>query len=126
MAIRTIDYTESKQRAVLASILYLQINRQLQAAITNRIDSSEQTSRDGLKHFQNIRSIAFLALALAILLMSWLGLILTQSIVSPLKKVIAVFNNISDGHYDSRIRIIGKDEMSKVMTALQAMQIGRQ
>lgn len=122
LAIRATDYPESKRRAVLASTLYLQINRQLLAAITYRIDSSEQTSLDGLKHFDNIRLIAFFALALAILLMSWLGLILTQSIVSPLKKVIAVFNHISDGHYNSNIRIIGKDEISKVMAALQAMQ----
>ena len=75
-----------------------------------------------LQRFENTRLLTLLGLGVTTLIMGWLGLILSTSIVMPLKNVIRIFKKISNGQYDSPITVEGHDEISQVMRALQEMQ----
>lgn len=122
VSLRDANYAKTQILSIQTYTLYNQASPHLQALIQHQFDTSQLAYSTGLKRYSNMRLVAYVALGMAIFLMSWLGVILTASIVNPLKQVIAVFNNISGGRYDSRITIAGRDEISEVMAALQSMQ----
>ena len=121
-ALRANRYKEAKMLATRAHALYDQAGPTLQALNQLQFDAARGAFIKGVKRFENTRLMALSALGAAMLLMSWLGLILTTSIVNPLGQVIAIFKRISHGQYDSPITIEGRDEISKVMRALKEMQ----
>nr|MDP2190628.1 EAL domain-containing protein [Rhodoferax sp.] len=105
-----------------AQALYDPAGPDLQALDQLQFKASHEAYLNGVIRFENMRLLAFGALGVAILIMSWLGLILTTSIVNPLKQVIAIFKKISHGQYDAPITIEGRDEISQVLRALKEMQ----
>lgn len=122
VALRANHYLETKMLAVRAQALYDQTSPALQALTQLHFDLAREAYTHGVKRYENTRLLALGALGMAILIMSWLGLILTTSIVNPLQQVIAIFKSISSGQYDAPISIKGRDEISKVMLALRNMQ----
>ena len=121
-SLRASRYDETKMLATRAHALYDLAGPALQALNQLQFDVAREAYRNGVKRFENTRLMALVALGMAILIMSWLGLTLTTSIVNPLGQVIAIFKRISNGQYDSAITVEGKDEISKVMLALRDMQ----
>ena len=122
VSLRTANYEQTKMLAVRAQALYDQAGPALQALNQLHFDMAREAYTHGVKRYENTRLLALGALGMAILIMSWLGLILTTSIVNPLQQVIAIFKSISSGQYDAPITIEGRDEISKVMLALRDMQ----
>ncbi len=122
VALRAAHYTDAKRLAATAQTLYERVDPDLQALNQLQFDAAHEAYTDGVQRYDNTRLLALGALGLAMLLMSWLGVILTTSIVNPLKQVIAIFTSISAGQYDATIAIEGRDEISKVMRALKEMQ----
>lgn len=121
-SLREANYSEAKMRTSNAYTLYKQSSPHLQSLIQLQFNGSQQAYLDALERYNATRWMAAVTLSLALVVMSWLGVILTASIVTPLKKVIAVFSHISSGKYDTQISVIGNDEISRVMSALQVMQ----
>lgn len=121
-ALRTSHYENAKQLAGRASVLYDEAGTALQALNQLQFDVARDAYTRAVQRHEDTRVAAIAALCVAVLVMSWLGLMLATSIVSPLTQVIAIFKKISNGQYDSTIAIEGRDEMSKVMLALRDMQ----
>jgi diguanylate cyclase (GGDEF)-like protein len=121
-ALRAGHYEETKVLANRAQLLYGKAAPDLQALNQLQFDVAHEAYNAGVRRYENTRLMAISALGLALVAMSWLGLTLTTSIVNPLKQVIAIFKNISSGRYDAAIAVEGRDEISKVMLALQGMQ----
>jgi len=121
-SLRATNYDETKRLMTKAQALYDRAGPDLQALNKLQFDVAWKDYTDGVTRYETTRLIALGGLGTAILIMSWLGLILTTSIVKPLEQVIAIFRNISNGQYDSTITIKGRDEISKVMKALGEMQ----
>jgi hypothetical protein len=115
VSLRTANYEQTKMLAVRAQALYDQAGPALQALNQLHFDMAREAYIHGVNRYENTRLLALGALGMAILIMSWLGLILTMSIVNPLQQVIAIFKSISSGRYDAPITIEGRDEISKVM-----------
>ena len=105
-----------------AQALYDQAGPDLQALSQLQFGAAHEAYLNGIRRFENTRLLALGALGVATLIMIWLGLILTTSIVNPLKQVIAIFKKISHGQYDAQITIEGRDEISQVLRALKEMQ----
>lgn len=122
VSLRATHYKETKILSVRADALYDQASIDLRALIEQEFEGAHKDYADGIRRYENIRLLVPGVLGIAILIMSWLGLILTKSIVNPLKQVIVIFENISNAQYDSIITIEGRDEISKVMLALKEMQ----
>ncbi|MBI3284244.1 MAG: EAL domain-containing protein [Burkholderiales bacterium] len=121
-ALRAGNYAEAKALATRARTLYEKAAPDLQALNQLQFDAAHQAYSDGVRRYENTYAIALGALSAAILVMSWLGLVLTMSIVKPLKLAIAIFKKIANGQYDTTIAIEGRDEISKVMLAVREMQ----
>ncbi|WP_114969745.1 putative bifunctional diguanylate cyclase/phosphodiesterase [Rhodoferax ferrireducens] len=121
-SLRAGDYLETKMLASKAHALYDQAGPALQALNQLQFTTAQEAYAFGVRRYETTRLVALSALGVAILIMTWLGLTLTTSIVNPLKQVIAIFKQISSGRYDTAIAIEGRDEISKVMRALQEMQ----
>lgn len=122
VALRAANYVESKILAARTRTLYEQAGPDLQALSQLQFEAAHEAYTVGLKRHETMRLTALSALGIAILIMSWLGLMLTTSVVNPLKQVIAIFQKLSNGQYDAPITIEGKDEISKVMRSLKEMQ----
>lgn len=122
LALRSNNYEQTKVLATNARLLYDLAAPDLQALSQLQFVVAQEAYATGIQRYESTRLMAIITLATAILVMLWLGLILTTSIVNPLKQVISIFKNISCGHYDTLIHIQGQDEISKVMLALRKMQ----
>lgn len=121
-ALRAADYAQVRTLAARAQTLYNATIPDLQALNQAQMQAAHTTYTAGVHRYENTRLIAFVALAAAMAAMTWLGLMLTTSIINPLSRVIAVFKRISNGQYDSTITVEGRDEISRVMRALGDMQ----
>ncbi|MDO9197130.1 bifunctional diguanylate cyclase/phosphodiesterase [Rhodoferax sp.] len=122
VALRANHYAVTKMQAARALVLYDLARPDAQALNQFQFDTAREAYAEGIRRFELTRLLALGALGVAILIMSWLGLILTTSIVNPLQQVITIFRKISNGQYDSVILVEGRDEISKVMLALGEMQ----
>lgn len=122
VSLRATHYDETKLLTARAHALYDQVGHDLQALTQLEFKGAHEDYTNGIKLYENTRLLALSTLGITILIMSWLGWILTSSIVNPLQQVIAIFKKISNGEYNSPITIEGRDEISKVMLALRDMQ----
>lgn len=121
-ALRAGDYERARALGSLAQTLYNQTLPDLQALNQALITSANTTYTDGVHRFEKTRATALIVLGLSTVVMTWLGLLLTTSIITPLSQVITIFRRIANGQYDSDITLEGRDETSKVMRALGEMQ----
>jgi len=121
-ALRAGYYDTTKALAIRAQDLYNNAIPDLQTLNQVQLDAAHDTYTDGVRRYENTRIMALIALVSAMAAMTWLGLMLSTSIINPLKQVIAIFRRISNGQYDSDITVQGRDEISKVMRALGDMQ----
>lgn len=121
-ALRAGDYERVRALSTHAQVLYNKALPDLQVLNQALIDAANTTYADGVHRFETTRTLALIALGLTTAMMTWLGLMLTTSIIAPLSKVISIFRRIANGRYDSEITVEGRDEISKVMRALGEMQ----
>ena len=121
-ALRLGDYEQARDLGVHAQILYSRCLPELLALKQSLIEAAHSTYADGVRRYERTRTVAFVVLAGTMGFMTWLGLMLTTSIIAPLSQVIAIFRRIANGQYDSDIRVEGRDEVSNVMRALGDMQ----
>jgi len=121
-ALRGGQYDTIKAMASKAQDLYNKAIPDLQDLNRMQLEAAHDTYHDGVHRYENTRLLALTALGCTMAAMTWLGLMLSSSIINPLRRVIAIFRRISNGQYDTAINIQGKDEISKVMRALGDMQ----
>lgn len=122
VALRAGHYGARERLPTIAQALYDQASAHLALLNQRQSDAARDAYAEGVRRYETTRLVAYCTLGLAMFMMSWLGLMLTTSIVHPLEQVIAIFKKIAKGQYDSAIVIEGHDEISKVMLALQDMQ----
>lgn len=122
LALRANHYDDTKRMATLVQVLYDRAHPDVQALSQRQLNTARDAYLAGIERFEHTRLWSLSALGVAMLVMSWLGLMLTTSIVNPLKRVIAIFGKIAQNQYDTPITIAGRDEISQVMRALQVMQ----
>ena len=111
VALRANHYEKTKMLADRARVLYDGAGPALQVLNRLQFDTARDAYTRAVKRHEATRMVAIATLCVAVLVMSWLGLMLATSIVSPLTQVIAIFKRISNGQYDSNITIDGRDEM---------------
>lgn len=121
-ALRAGQYQETRLLATRAQVLHDAALPDLQALSQLQFDGAHDAYAKGIRRYDNTRLLALGVLGTAMVTMSWLGVILMTSILNPLKQVISIFREISNGRYDSTITVEGRDEISKVMLALRTMQ----
>ncbi|NMM81513.1 diguanylate cyclase [Acidovorax sp. SRB_14] len=121
-ALRTRAYHDLGRPASRAHALYERAQPDIQALINLQFDAAQAAYSAGVQRYQQTYRGAVGALVLAMAVLTLLGVLLIRSIVGPLRHVIKVFRHIENGKLDTPIRIRGKDEISAVMRALQALQ----
>ena len=72
--------------------------------------------------YDQVRIGAVLGMGLAIVLMAWVGRLVTRSITNPLNKAKQVFASLEQGDYNTPIDADGDDELSQVLQSLKSMQ----
>ncbi len=121
-ALRTGDYAAAMLIAGKETVDFEALKPQLEALIALQFEMANAAYQTGLQRYHRTRLATLGALAIAMLIMVWLGWRLICSIARPLERVIDTFRQISLGRYDSPIQIDGSDEISEVMRALKTMQ----
>lgn len=122
LSLQSNQYASTQVLAAKAATLFEKAGPDLQALNRLQFDIARQAYDKGVRRYENTRLMALGTLGVAVLFMSWLGWMLSGSIVNPLKQVIVIFQRISNGKYDSTILVDGHDEISEVMLALGDMQ----
>jgi methyl-accepting chemotaxis protein len=67
-----------------------------------------------------VTSLIVASIFLLALTLSWL---ITRAVTKPMQKVVAVFDSIANGGYDTEIKPEGKDEIAVALRALDDMQV---
>ena len=122
VALRADNYDETKQYTEKARELYAVAGHDLEALIKLQLEVATQEYQAGVTRYENTRLFSIATLLVAVGLLAWLGFLIIRSITAPLEKSIRVFGKIAEGHFDTLIEIKGKDELSKVLQALNDMQ----
>lgn len=121
-ALRGLDYLETRRLADNARALYAQAYPEIQALVSLQFEYADAAYHAGVRRYEYTRWLSLGALTAAMLVLSWLGLLLIRSIVEPLRQVIAVCDRIAGGQLDTPIAVRGRDEISNVFRALRSMQ----
>jgi diguanylate cyclase (GGDEF)-like protein len=121
-ALRRGDAVQGRRLALLARTLYEQAGPDLEALNQMQFDAAHEAYSRADARFHRIRATALGAMLVVTLLIGWLGSIIIDSIVGPLRRTVRIFERIAHGRYDSVIKVEGNDEISQVMLALREMQ----
>lgn len=122
LSLRAHNYDETKVHSIAARGLYKAAKADVEALIAMQGREANKAYQDAVKHYENIRLLTFAGLALALILLMWLGFVVARSITKPLEKAIAVFGDIASYKLDSPIDVHGDDELSHVLQSLKTMQ----
>lgn len=110
-------------------ILQQKINHHYEAANTsaNRLlqkilETSQNRYEQAEKRYALIRNIVIVSILLGLILGTIAAMLLINSIMKPLNRVIAHFNDISQGNLSESIDVSGGDEIGQVLRELSYMQ----
>lgn len=121
-ALRAGNYDETKAMSVKARELYAAAGPSLEALLKYQTDTSDAEYQATIQRYEQTRLISLSALGAAIMLILWLGYVVTRSIARPLERSIEVFTAISSGDLNSNIDVPCNDEVSQVLAGLKIMQ----
>jgi methyl-accepting chemotaxis protein len=121
-ALMANDYLETRKLADKIKSLYSQMDADLEKLTALQYDIAKKEYATGQERYLNTRLLSFGLLGGSILLLVWLGVLISRSITRPLAQALGVFENIGNGRYDTKISIPGEDEVSKVLLGLEKMQ----
>jgi methyl-accepting chemotaxis protein len=123
-ALRANDIKEA-ERIVVDKVrpLYVQVSDGIQKLMQLQLDVASREYINSVESYKILRIQAITILVLGILLALWAFLTLTFGVLKPLKNIITLLGNVSQGKYDNNIVIARNDEMGNLMDALKAMQI---
>ena len=99
-----------------------QMGEQLNKLIAINSADADQAGRDANDSYQQAVSGIIVVAVVAALLTVLLAWLLTRSIVTPLRKAVAVAETIAAGDLSKPIEDDGKDEPARLLSALAAMQ----
>jgi aerotaxis receptor len=102
--------------------LYAEVRKDGEALIQEFATSAEQAHSNAETGNATIRSITIASIAAAILIALLGGWLLVSAIISPLRKAIAHFERMSEGHLTDEIDISGRDETGLLLCNLATMQ----
>ena len=96
---------------------------QLLTALSEQVAaSSAAIARDAALDAQRALASSLVALALVTALGAVAGLLLTRSVVRPLRVAVSLSNKVAAGDLTTNIVVEGKDEPARLLQALRAMQ----
>ncbi len=122
LSMRAHNYAETKVHSIAARDLYNAAAPDIEALISLQGREANKAYQDAVKHYENIRLLTFAGLALALVLLIWLGFVVARSITKPLEKAIVVFGDIASQKLDTPIDVHGDDELSHVLQSLKTTQ----
>jgi methyl-accepting chemotaxis protein len=121
-ALRSNNYIETENFASTLNKLYPQADEDIEKLKGLQFDVAKAEYEAGQKRYETIQFATFSLLGGSIILLLWLGILISRSITRPLSQALNAFDNISSGRYDTQITIPGEDEVSKVLVGLETMQ----
>jgi PAS domain S-box-containing protein len=87
-----------------------------------QLDVAKVEFDNSLESFKSLRLISSVSLTIAVAILFWLGVLVSRSIVNPLKKSIEIFKQIENGEFKTPINANGNDELSQVLNELAGMR----
>ncbi|MEB0093933.1 methyl-accepting chemotaxis protein [Pseudomonas sp. CCI4.2] len=84
-----------------------------------QVDLEGVNAQAQYSHSSNVVLIFVVGVALGTIVLAWL---LTRSIVGPLEEAVIAAEHVPKGDLTQRIRIVGKDEVTRLLQALEQMQ----
>ncbi len=122
-ALQANDFAETEKLGETIKDLYPEADTDIEKLKGLQFDVAKAEYELGQQRFETIRFASLALLGGSIVLLLWLGVLISRSITRPLDQALLAFSNISNGRYDTAITIPGEDEVSKVLAGLDAMQI---
>ncbi|WP_437883953.1 methyl-accepting chemotaxis protein [Pseudomonas sp. LRF_L74] len=85
-------------------------------------ESGEKAARDATSEYDYSMNVVLLFMLLAAALTATLALLLTRSIVLPLRQAVQVAQVVASGDLTENIRVDGRDEPARLLDSLRTMQ----
>jgi methyl-accepting chemotaxis protein len=116
------DFVETEKLANVLNSFYSEADTDIEKLKGLQFDVAKSEFEAGQQRYETTRIVAFGSLGGSVVILLWLGVVISRSIVRPLDQAINAFANISDGRFDTTIIVPGEDEVSKVLASLKSMQ----
>jgi methyl-accepting chemotaxis protein len=121
-ALQANDFIETEKLANSLNSFYAEADTDIEKLKDLQFDVAKSEFEAGQQRYETSRMVTFGTLAGSVVILLWLGVVISRSIVRPLDQAINAFGNISDGRFDTAIVVPGEDEVSKVLSSLKSMQ----
>jgi len=116
------NFAETERLADKIKALYADADIGIEKLKSLQFDVAKAEYETGQQRYETIRFASFSLLGGSIVVLLWLGILISRSITRPLDQALNAFSNIASGRYDTVISIPGQDEVSKVLMGLESMQ----
>ena len=103
--------------------LYEPLQKDIQNLMQLQLEKGKQDYLNSVDSYKSKRTQAVIILVLGSLFAIWAFITMVLSVLNPLKKVISLLGNISQGRYNNDITFVRNDEIGALMDTLNAMQI---
>lgn len=121
-ALRANNYAEAKKILEQSVAVHKACIEAGNALIKLQFDGADSTYTSTVAAYEKVRMTAVGSMLLAMMLLIWVGVVITRSITQPLKKVVDIFGEIASNHLSTRIDVEGNNELSDVLRALKITQ----
>ena len=121
-ALRANNLKEVKQIIVEKIGPLFQIAGEDIALLDNvQLDGARKEYDTARNRYETIRNISIASITIGVGLAIWIGFLLIRAIVRPLNEAVATANAVAAGDLTSKIDVIAKDEIGRLMQALKDM-----
>jgi methyl-accepting chemotaxis protein len=122
-ALRANNEKEASRIAVeVIRPLFKPVETDIEALKQLQLDVAKNEYTTAVKRYENVRIISISSIVAGIVMALWMGYLLLQAILRPLKQASDVAQKISAGDLNSNIVIEREDEIGLMLVALVAMQ----
>ncbi len=122
-AIRARDYVRARDVSLnRVPSLYLAAKSDLDALLKYHHDGAAAEYTSAAQRYRLIQYTAITLTIMGVILALWIGVMLSNSITRPLKRVLEIFDRIAQGNFDSKIEVNQSDEVGKVLESLKQTQ----
>lgn len=121
-ALQSNNYVATEKLADKIKAFYPQVDTNIEKLKSLQFDVAKSEYELGQQRYENFRLISFSLLGGSMMLLLWLGVVISRSITLPLSQALHIFEQIAAGRYDTPISVPGKDEVSQVLAGLESMQ----
>ncbi len=99
------------------------VNANFEKIITANQERADTRYRDSLNRYEQVRMSSIFLMAVSVIAAALLGYLMTQSFITPVKRLLAAFKEIESGNLSKKIENTRRDELGQLANGSENMRL---